>query len=487
MFAISLVPQLDVMPRVLHLVRTALGRLALVAAFTALLAALKVPAWWQTGLFLAVTSLFPEHRKSLLAAAAILWIYLSPPIPLDAPWLKNMLRQHAAERFLPIWPAVVFLVWLLAISYAWLCRAFPKSPCGQRPVLVLVLILLALLSASNLPLAGLPWFLIAASAIVLTSYLWFFAYWLSENAARKTAPFQVSVSYWRPLWQFNAITPFGKGAAYLDRVEAKDDQQLASVQLKGLKLLLWATALTFVLVVANRLAYGPSASLTAIPLFAPHARIPTYAMALEAQLQGHPYPFHLRWLALILHFLFFILTLTVFGHKIIAICRMAGFNVFRNTYRPFGSTTIAEFYNRIFYYFKELLVVFFFYPTYLRYFKKYPRLRLFSATVAAAGLGNFLCHFLRDGRNIIQMGLARALLFYHVYAVYALILGVAIGLSQLRQKARKGREPTGHRKLLAIASVFLFYCLITILDEPDATHPHTIVDYGHYFLSLFRP
>src|SRR4029453_4056095 len=132
-----------------------------------------------------------------------------------------------------------------------------------------------------------------------------------------------------------------------------------------------------------------------IPRLAPNGNIPTYHMALDAMIQGRPYPWVMRWAALIGYFVMWALYFTIFGHKIVGIARVAGFNIYRNTYKPYQATSIADFYNRIYYYFKELLVAFFFYPSYLRYFKKHPRLRLFTATLAAAGLGNILFHFLR--------------------------------------------------------------------------------------------
>src|SRR6185436_4922264 len=109
---------------------------------------------------------------------------------------------------------------------------------------------------------------------------------------------------------------------------------------------------------------------------------------------------------------------------------------FRNTYKPYLATSIAEFFNCIYYYFKELLVTFFFYPTYLRFFKKQPRLRVFVATLAAAGFGNFLLHYFRAEDRILRDGLWNTLIFFAPYMIYALLLGSAIGLSQLRLLAR---------------------------------------------------
>jgi D-alanyl-lipoteichoic acid acyltransferase DltB (MBOAT superfamily) len=209
-------------------------------------------------------------------------------------------------------------------------------------------------------------------------------------------------------------------------------------------------------------------------------------MALDAQVLGNPYPWGIRWLALISLFVTNILELSIWGHKAIALCRMAGFNAFRMTYRPLTATSISEFFNRIHWYLKEMLATFFFYPTYLRYFKRHPRVRVFVATMAAAGLGNFIFHFLAFDWHVYEKGLWGALKSFHHYAVYCLILGTAIGISQIRILSKRRPAPTGARKVLAIAGVLLFYCLLSNFDN-ETRRDLTIVDYGSYFLNLFRP
>src|SRR5207249_3066116 len=119
------------------------------------------------------------------------------------------------------------------------------------------------------------------------------------------------------------------------------------LQMKGMKLLLWAAVLTVLLVAVNYTIYGQSTSLTAVPTSAPDGLIPTYPMALERHLAGQPYPLHVRWIAVIAQFLVWLLNFTIFGHRIIAIARMAGFDALPNTDRPLRSTSIAEYYNRV--------------------------------------------------------------------------------------------------------------------------------------------
>jgi len=174
----------------------------------------------------------------------------------------------------------------------------------------------------------------------------------------------------------------------------------------------------------------------------------------------------------------------IYGNQAVACCRMAGFCILRNTYRPLQSQTIAEFWNRYYYYFKELLVEIFFFPTYLRYFKKYRRLRTFVATIAAATLGNMIYHFCRDFHYVAEMGLGAALAGFQVYAFYTLVLGLGIGFSQLRaSRAGSAHEASFGRRLLASAGVIAFFCLLEVFDyEPRS---HTLGTHLAFFLNLF--
>ena len=473
------------------LVRTRFGRLVLVAIFTALIAGLKMSCWWAIGLVLAATSLFPQQRKAILVVAAAAFAFLMPPVNL--PLLRELAPARAANAggatLWTVTAVAILSTWAMAFAYLFVIHRFPRSVVARRPVTGLLVLLLALVAATSAPLTGTAWLLVAAVTMAFAQYVWFFAYWVSENLTRDKSKPVIRTGFWRPFWGFTAV-PYGKGAAYLERVEAKNDEDLATCQIKGLRLLLWGIALTVLIVLINKLVYRipPGASLTKLPdpgLILANPLIPTYAMSLEAMQAGTPYPLPVRWAALIGYFVMRVAALTVWGAKVIAIARMAGFNAFRNTYRPFEAPTIAEFYNRIYYYFNELLVAFFFYPTYLRYFKKHPRVRLFVATLAAAGLGNWLFHFLRDQELIFRHGFVSALAMYRSYAVYALILGVAIGVSQLRSIKNKGKHPHGVRRVGAVVVVVVFYLLISTFEEPNGRFG--LRDYANYCFRLFVP
>jgi hypothetical protein len=480
-----IIPRLETYPGLVAFAQTTAGRLALVALFTFLSIPLNPGSWLQIGIVLMLISLLPERRRVLLALAAICWVFLHPPLDLDL--LLELARRRSAEAFTPAWPAVAAGILLGGGGYAWLVRRYPASPLGRRPVLGLLLALcLLLVAATALPVRGLAFFAVTASAMVLGKYLWFLAYAVSAASSRQPVSYWKQLGFLRPFWGFSNV-PYGKGAAYLRRVEAAEPAQLATAQLKGLKLIVWSLVLMAIACGLDLLILRPPRAPGAGFPWGFHGLIPTYGDALTHQTEGRAFPLHLRWLALMLEFLRNLAALSIFGHTIIATARMAGFSAARNTYRPLTSTTIAEFYNRVYYYFKELLVDFFFYPTFFRYFKRYPRLRLFAATLAAASLGNFIYHFLRDDRFIFHFGFWPALKEFKVDAAYVAVLGTAIALSQLRTRGRGVHKIAGPRKALAIAGVLTFYCLITVLDPERVDRSRTLIERGGYFLSLFRP
>ena len=99
------------------------------------------------------------------------------------------------------------------------------------------------------------------------------------------------------------------------------------------------------------------------------------------------------------------LRLAVKGHLIVGFLRLYGFNVFRNTYKPLLAESIVEFWNRYYYYFKELLVTFFFMPTFTgpaKRLRHWPRLRLLAAVFAAAFVGNVYYHVIKESEALAQ-------------------------------------------------------------------------------------
>jgi hypothetical protein len=265
-------------------------------------------------------------------------------------------------------------------------------------------------------------------------------------------------------------TPFGKGAAFLRRHQAKTNEELAVTQLKALKLLAWAGLLMLL-----------REALTA--LIEVRLGIPDTRAVFAAFLQEQPFATATNWASLIWASLDGMLWLAIWGHKIIAVARLAGFRLPRNTWRPLQARTLAEFWNRYYYYFKELLVEFFFFPTFLRTFRVHPRLRVFFATFMAAGVGNALYHFIRDLRDVAGLGWATAAENYVSYLFYCLLLATGIGVSQARISAGRVLPASFAGGLWNLLCVWSFFVCLRVFG--DETRGFPLLDRVAFFLSLF--
>ena len=446
-----LIPRIETYPSVVSFAQTALGRVALLAVFGLELLVSHDSVFTLVALLLlGLMTFMPEYRRLVLAIAPFGIALVQTP--------------HSRLLFcmtLAVVGGGIFLYWC--------AMRWPKSRFGQRPIVFLltgfsVLILFACLASPHTLFYPVLWSMVGVSA----SYLWFIAYALTDRTSKPSSDLTLELAAFRPLWG-STNTPFPKGAAYLRRIEARDSKQLAIVQLKALKLFAWAILLALFSSWWNRFFHGA-------------LQIPTSAQALASSVHRAPVAWHVQWESLILAFFESILTISIMGHQIIAICRMAGFNALRNTYRPLSSTTIADFFNRFYYYFKELLVDFFFYPAFLRYWKGHQRLRMVYATFAAAFFGNAFYHFTRDWQLIQSQGFWVTLTNFESYLFYCIVLALGLSISQLRKRKPK-TDGFVFGKLFPALGVCIFYCLLNIFDSDVKNYP--FVEHLRFLASLF--
>jgi hypothetical protein len=488
-----IIPQLDRNPKLVDLAQTPTGKFGLLLAFAVLLRLNAEELYLQLAALLALPSFFPRRRMALLSVGTGCWLLVHP------------LWKHAgvigwvaaSEGIKPGLGLVLGSAWALGMAFGGMgvllrfIRKRPRNFVARRPVLWMVCAFLSLLAAAGtLPLHGLARVAIWTLLTVASPYLWYFAYALGNAASKSPEPYRFQFGTFFPFWtgSGNWAVPIGKGASYLRKVEAGPAQDLAIVQLKAVKLLLWVLLLRLIYVAFHLLAFadmsGPAMALgRTYGLNLHNFGVISLDNALNLSEAGHPPGLAMRWAAVIAHFFDAILAVSIIGNVVVACIRMAGFNVLRNSYKPLYSTTVAEFWNRLYYYFKELLVEFFFFPTYIRYFKKYPRLRLAAATFAAATVGNILFHFCRDIHLVFEFGFARAVTGFQVYAFYAIVLGAAITVSQLRGKRVTEPRPL-FRRVLASIGVSGFYCLLEIFDYEGRSH--SLATHLAFFASLFQ-
>ncbi|MFT5770280.1 MAG: hypothetical protein ACI9H8_002266 [Lysobacterales bacterium] len=488
---ITLIPPLDRYTRVVTFSQTATGRVALIAVFAAGLMMHERNWWPEVSVILLLMSFLPDYRRQLLLAGTLYWLWQFTPFNWSL--IMSLARNEGVagniNNFLgwPLYQGLVVASVLLfcAAFYAAAVRWRNTAPMN-RPLRTLLISYVGLMAVATwFPLGPSMEVTLWAFLVVLGRYIWFLAYSLSDIPSNARSPFLLQLGHYHPFWMGSTPTPvpFPKGAAYLRKIEAKDSSELAVTQLKAIKLLYWAMLLVIVQAVCVGLIYTGTIRIWdwsfAMPYFMDALR---FNEALSSSVAGSPAAWYLNWLALAARFTMDLLNMAIWGHVMIAVCRMAGFRALRNTYKPLRSATIAEFWNRYYYYFKELLVEFFFYPTFMRYFKRMPRFRLVFATMAAAGFGNVLYHFLRDSSYIARLGLWEALLSFKVYLLYGALLGLAIGISQLRNRNRRTDRDSLRTRTLAPLSVLTFYCVLSIFDDPDRSLP--AIEYFRFALHL---
>ncbi|MBP9145255.1 MAG: hypothetical protein KBF21_12480 [Thermoanaerobaculia bacterium] len=459
-----LVPAIDENPVVIRLAQAAWGRVVLVALFLFLLrVSLRGTQFVDTAIVLVLVTLFAAHRRKILLFGALYWA----GVHVDVPWQVLATLRPQLDEGVGLGDFGVFrlrilaAVLLLGALVHWLFRSRPAIWPARQPVWALLAFhgaLLALLLHS--PSHGLIWVSGWAFALAFGTYLWFFAYTLLDLRRNSQRGFVEQLGLFHPFWG-STNTPFPKGAAYVDLIEAKDPEALAISQLKGLKLLWWSLLLTVAAALLRALFFGsPLPGGATLPLSLP---IPPLGIAFRASVAGQPFPWLVNWGAMFLELALAGLKLSIWGHQFIAVARISGFQARRNTYKPFLATSVSEFFNRYYYYFKELLVDCFFYPVFYALPRRRPKTALFVATLAAAGFGNFVYHLFRDVHVLAERGLLRTLVDSQGHALYCLLLASAIFVSQVRRMGRAKAPKSRLAEWRAILGVWIVFALLTTL------------------------
>ena len=384
---------------------------------------------------------------------------------------KVMAQEHVQD--VPAWEVSLFsygifmvLSWLALV----LVRRYPQSLVGRRPVWTLLVVAFVLLFAScGGLLHGMARVLTWSMLVTYCAYVWFLAYALLDQSAKARSGDAVQLGLLHPFWGATTL-PYGKGAALFRKARADSPHTLAVTQIKGFKLLVWAICL-----------YALDTVLSYV--FETVLQVRSVESEINAFLAQRPAP--RPWLALTLVWsqLDFALWFGLWGHMVVATARFAGIRLPRSTWRPLESRTMLDYFNRILYYFKELMVDLFFTPSFLRYFKKHPRLRMFFATFMAAGVGNMVYHFLRDIDLAADMGLAELFTSFSSYAFYSVVLACAIGISQLRMSAGHRPATTLAGRVRAFVLIWGFVSLLQIFG--DETRSHSLAERLQFLFYLF--
>ena len=467
--------QLHESPRLIAAARQPLGQAAVWMAAVPLLH----PADYQLGgavLLLAVTIL-PTHRHAVLSigALAVAWwtfrqSYLTSPLFSAAVHLDLLATTLAL--------LVLLLLLFLLFRAARALRDLPDVV-RRRPLLWLHGLFVAILAAGwALGHYGLVHDTAASAALALLALRVPFVMWtcsylvMAGRQGKLGGTTFVDQLFWlAPTWSAGD-TPMGKGWVYLRKHEVTDDDALARSQLAGLKLLILSNVWRVLLAAIDSAVLGHDTILGAT------LGGGTDFPGLEALLEGERMAsIPTAWAALYLELVRRVLSMAVVGHVIVGALRLLGFHVFRSTYKPLLAESVVEFWSRYFFYFKELMVDAFFYPTFLRVFKKHPRLRAFAAVFAAACLGNMYYHYVLSAHLIVAADLSQLFTRFAPRWVYCIALAVGIWVSMERQAKVRAGQPAfaglastgdatsrsrGFVRLRCIAGVWTFFAMLDI-------------------------
>ena len=467
----KIILEIDKNAKLIEFAQTVIGRIVLFLCFAITLQALgQNPC---LALMSALCAFTGKHRWYLTAILTSIFVYFSL-LRDDQIFFNIICRQEMVGSELSfgfVLSAVIILVIVLSscLIYSWPriigIRFF------RRSTLCLLLSFLMLVVIAQSPLIwGRPRVVLCLLLVVFPSYLWFLSYALGDVGAGERGSISRHLGVLHSFWSASTL-PFGKGITYLRKFEAKTPAELAITQLKGLKLGLWAFVLLAGCVLIDRISYD-------------YLQIPQYDATFLALLSGSAPPWYICWLSMFTFFFYDIAVMACIGAVYVACARMAGFRILRNTYKPLTANTIAEFWNRYSFYYKELMVDQFFYPTFFRCFRKHPRLRIFFATFVAACVGNLFFHFALDIHFVPELGLRDALIGEEPHALYTVLLALGIAFSQMRQRAIGVSRGWLRGCLLPRIRVVLFFCVLHVFDAPH-DREHTIWQHVQYLFHLF--
>ena len=414
----------------------------------------------------------PSHRLLILSGASLFYFALRP-FRIDG-WSQLLRAKAEAISFLPhplvLQFGAVGIVLALSLLFLLWQKKYSHATAAKRPVLTLCLLwgamlLVALLTTTGSLINSIMWSVVGVSI----SSLWILAYSAVDAKGKDQTSTVSRAVFLRPFWGGGAA-PIGKSYGYLNRFAAKSDDELAVTRLKALKLAVWALLLTAVLKIVTYVAYDVI-GLTELQT------------AILAHANGSALPSSVNWGSLIANYLIDLLIISVWGHFIVSIVRMCGYRIPRNTVNPLASRTLAEFWNRYFFYFKELLVDFFFYPAFTKFFKKNLKLRIAFATLCAAGLGNFMYHFMRETYVFAEGDLLEKFTIFQSAAFYSLALAAGLIVSQWRGKKVAPEDGFFNYHVWPRVNVIAFFCFLKIFD--DISGQGSLSERASFAVSLF--
>src|SRR5262249_1966517 len=137
-------------------------------------------------------------------------------------------------------------------------------------------------------------------------YFWFLAYAMADRATGHGDGLFLQAGTFHSFWGSTHV-PFPKGATHWRKIEAKNSEELAVTMIKGVKLIVWCILLSFL-------------QKTYINLIHDKLAIPSASECVQAYLAGKPLAWTRNWLCWPDDLLQELISISVWGHAMIATC-----------------------------------------------------------------------------------------------------------------------------------------------------------------------
>lgn len=258
-------------------------------------------------------------------------------------------------------------------------------------------------------------------------------------------------------WTMGIKHPFGALGSWEVR-ESNTPADLILIQKKGLRLLFQ----TAVVVLIKR-------SIFNVFLFGETTRSLTPNMELLLRLQaGVPLSVASAWSYVLLDHFNFFFRAWVWGAMAVGTMRLAGFDLLRHTWHPFRAHSMIDLFQRLLFYFNEVLLRIAFWPVFAALPLKNKKVRIFVALMCSVGLynallatGNEWFRGLRDPSEILMKNGTQFL----SYLTYSTLLSLALYPSICR-RLFGGDEVahSGHLRLLRVVGFILFWAAIRVFE-----------------------
>jgi hypothetical protein len=411
-----------------------------------------VITWW-CGRFERALSWFTPSKRRLILTVGAIYIGIKEPLSemqdSDIPITIDMLSQACVvlALFTMLW-----FIYRFSVKFSALPTPIRRHPQIALHFLFWIFLAIVWVTPSS---AGRLHAILIGIGFTLPFLIWRCGYLLQsgQNGRVTNTSFSDHLLYLWPVFG-GSETPYGKGNDFLSRFEAKNNQDLARSQLSGIKLLLLALCWRVASKLMGVAFYGAD-SIGGIPELSALVKL------------GSAAHISASWASLYCELIYQVFEHAAKGHAIIGILRLFGFNVFRNTYKPLLAESIVEFWNRYYYYFKELMSVFFFLPTFMSLgtlLKKWPSIRLFIAVFAAAFVGNMYYHIIEkedllvSGRVFDAAYSLRSRFFY----CFLLAIGIFISMWRIQQRGNQAISTSMWARGMRMFGVWTFFSLIFI-------------------------